>query len=307
MKNEFYYTSADSKTQIHAVEWIPQGEIKGVLQICHGMVEHINRYQEFAEYMTGKGYYVTGHDHLGHGASINSDADYGYFPESRGNQYVVGDIHKLRQMTMKKYPNVPYYMLGHSMGSFLLRQYLTMYGRGLSGAVIMGTGYQGKAILSFGQFVCRLIAGAKGWRYRSKFVNNLAFGGYNKRFEPGETSKEWLTSDRERCRRYVEDPLCSFIFTVAGYYQMFAGMKTLTKKEALDSIPKNIPILFVAGTDDPVGAFGKGVQKVYRKYKAAGIQDVSIKMYENARHEILNEVNREEVYKDIFHWMNGKM
>ena len=150
MKKEFCYPSRDGVTQIHAVEWIPEGEVKGVLQICHGMVEYINRYHDFAEYMCERGYYVTGHDHLGHGQSIRNEEDYGYFEEKKGNQFVIGDIQKLREMTIEKYPDVPYYMLGHSMGSFLLRQYLTMYGKGLSGAIIMGTGYQGSAVLNMG-------------------------------------------------------------------------------------------------------------------------------------------------------------
>ena len=306
MKQEFYYPSRDGKTQIHALEWVPEGKIKGVLQICHGMVEYIDRYHEFAEYMSENGYYVTGHDHLGHGKSIQSEEELGYFDETRGNQYVIGDIQKLREMTMKKYPDAPYYMLGHSMGSFLLREYLTMYGKGLDGAVIMGTGYQSALILNAGQLVCRVIAAFKGWKHRSRFVDNLSFGSYNKRFEPSENTKDWITSDREKRQKYVEDPLCSYMFTLGAYYQMFEGMKVLTKKESLERIPKDLPILFVSGKDDPVGAFGKSVTKVYEKYKSAGIHNVSIHLYKGDRHEILNEVDREKVYHDILRWIETK-
>ena len=306
MENEFYYPSRDSKTKIHAVEWVPEGEIKGVLQICHGMVEYIKRYRELGEYLAERGYYVTGHDHLGHGQSVQNESDYGYFNETKGNQYVIGDIHKLREITMKKYPDVPYYMLGHSMGSFLLRQYLTLSGKGLSGAIVMGTGYQGALILSAGQCICRIIATFKGWKYRSKFVDRLSFGGYNKRFEPGETSKEWITSDKERCRKYAEDPLCSFMFTLGAYYQMFEGMKVLTKSESMERIPKGLPMLFVSGKDDPVGGFGKGVEKVFAKYKEAGMQKLSLRFYEGDRHEILNETDREQVYEDLFQWIEDQ-
>ena len=305
MKKEFCYPSRDGVTQIHAVEWIPEGEVKGVLQICHGMVEYINRYHEFAEYMCERGYYVTGHDHLGHGQSIRNEEDYGYFEEKKGNQFVMGDIQKLREMTTEKYPDVPYYMLGHSMGSFLLRQYLTMYGKGLSGAIIMGTGYQRSAVLNMGQLVCRVIAAFKGWRYRSRFVDKLSFGSYNKRFEPGETSKDWITSDKDHRQKYVNDPLCSFMFTLGGYYQMFEGMKVLTRRESMERIPKDLPVLFVAGADDPVGAFGKGVEKVYKKYKTAGMQQVSMHLYEGDRHEILNETDREQVYEDLYQWIES--
>ena len=270
------------------------------------MVEYIDRYHEFAEYMSENGYYVTGHDHLGHGKSIQSEEELGYFDETRGNQYVIGDIQKLREMTMKKYPDAPYYILGHSMGSFLLREYLTMYGKGLDGAVIMGTGYQSALILNAGQLVCRGIAAFKGWKHRSRFVDNLSFGSYNKRFEPAETTKDWITSDREKRQKYVEDPLCSYMFTLGAYYQMFEGMKVLTKKESLERIPKDLPILFVSGKDDPVGAFGKSVTKVYEKYKSAGIHNVSIHLYQGDRHEILNEVDREKVYHDILRWIETK-
>ena len=305
MKQDFYYPSRDGKTQIHAIEWIPEGEMKGVLQICHGMVEYINRYDEFAEFMAGHGYYVTGHDHLGHGKSIQTEEDLGYFNEIRGNQYVIGDIHKLRELTMKKHPGVPYYMLGHSMGSFLLREYLTMYGTGLAGAIIMGTGYQGALVLNAGQLVCKVIAVFKGWKYRSKFVDNLSFGSYNKKFEPAETTKDWITSDKERKKKYVDDPLCSYMFTLGAYYQMFEGMKVLTRKDSIARIPKELPILFVSGEDDPVGAFGKGVIKVYEKYKSAGIHNLSIHLYKGDRHEILNEVNRKDVYEDLRRWIES--
>ena len=305
MKQEFYYPSRDGKTQIHAIEWIPEGEMKGVLQICHGMVEYINRYDEFAEFMAGHGYYVTGHDHLGHGKSIQTEEDLGYFNEIRGNQYVIGDIHKLRELTMKKHPGVPYYMLGHSMGSFLLREYLTMYGTGLAGAIIMGTGYQGALVLNAGQLVCKVIAVFKGWKYRSKFVDNLSFGSYNKKFEPAETTKDWITSDKERKKKYVDDPLCSYMFTLGAYYQMFEGMKVLTRKDSIARIQKELPILFVSGEDDPVGAFGKGVIKVYEKYKSAGIHNLSIHLYKGDRHEILNEVNRKDVYEDLRRWIES--
>ena len=157
-KREFTYPSKDGKTQIHAIEWIPEQEVKAVLQICHGMVEYIDRYHEFASYLAERGIYVTGHDHLGHGQSVNSEEEYGYFPQPDGNKCVALDIHNLRKITMEKYPDVPYFMLGHSMGSFLLRQYLTMFSKGLAGAVIMGTGHQPRMILSAGQMVCKLTA-----------------------------------------------------------------------------------------------------------------------------------------------------
>lgn len=306
MKREFKYPSRDGATEIHAVEWIPEGEVKAVLQICHGMTEYINRYDEFARFMNEHGIYVAGHDHLGHGESVQGEDCYGYFHETRGNHYVIGDIHKLRGITQRKYPETPYFMLGHSMGSFLLRQYLTMYGKGLAGAVIMGTGHHGALELSAGMAACRIVALVKGWKYRSDFINNLSFGGYNKKFRDDPAGATWLSSNAKNCERYAADPLCTFKFTVNGYYQMFKGMKVLTRKESLGKIPKDLPVLFVAGTDDPVGNFGKSVKLVYAKYRAAGIQDVKIKLYKGDRHEILNESDRQQVYQDLYRWMRKR-
>ena len=307
MKQEFYYPSGDEQTKIHGIVWRPETDVKAVLQICHGMVEYIDRYNDFAQYLAERGVCVVGHDHLGHGKSVQSEEHLGFFHESHGNKYVITDIHRLRRMTEKDYAGVPYFMMGHSMGSFLLRQYLTMRAEGLAGAIIMGTGYMPHGLLAAGQMVCRTIAAVKGWQYRSEFMNQLGMGGYNKQFEPSESTKDWITSDEEMRKKYEADPLCSFTFTVNGYYQMFAGMKGLTKKNAMDKIPGSRPVLVVSGAEDPVGSNGEGVARVFRKYERAGIQDVKMKLYPKGRHEILNESNREQVYEDLYQWMDDRI
>lgn len=305
MKQEFYFPSSDGQTKIHGIIWRPEKEVKAVLQICHGMVEYIDRYDEFANYLAERGICVTGHDHLGHGQSVQSEEMLGFFHETDGNKFVIADIHKLRRMTGKDYADVPYFMMGHSMGSFLLRQYLTMRAEGLAGAIIMGTGAMPYELLKAGQAVCKTIASAKGWKYRSDFVNQLGMGGYNKQFEPSESTKDWITSDEEMRKKYEADPLCSFTFTVNGYYQMFEGMKTLTKKGAAEKLPRELPVFFVSGAEDPVGANGEGVTKIFHKYEKAGIQDVTMKLYPKKRHEILNESGREEVYEDLYQWVSA--
>ena len=306
MKKEFTYPSRDGVTQIHGIMWMPEGEVKAVLQICHGMVEYIDRYDEFARFLAEQGYCVVGHDHLGHGKSIQSEEYYGYFHETKGNQYVIGDIHRLRLLAMKKYPEGPYFMLGLSMGSYLLRQYLTMYGNGLAGAIIMGTGYMGPVILGAGKCVCRAIAAVKGWKYRSALINNIGFGGFNRKFEPCDSPNTWVTSDEAIRSKYENDPLCGFTFTVNGYYQMFTGMQVLTKRKNMEKVPKDLPVFFVSGEDDPVGNFGKSVRKICRKYIDSGMKDVSIKLYPGDRHEILNETDRQQVYEDLYRWMEKK-
>ncbi|HIX63939.1 MAG TPA: alpha/beta hydrolase [Candidatus Mediterraneibacter colneyensis] len=304
MRDEFYFPSKDGNTEIHTMEWKPQGEVTAVLQICHGMIEYVGRYEEFAEFLCEKGYYVVGNDHLGHGKSVQAKSEYGFFNEKYGNVCVLGDMHTLRQRTMKKYPDVPYFILGHSMGSSLLRQYIQMYGNGLSGVILMGTvADHGKASLLFGKRLCRLMAAFRGWHYRSKMVDNLAIGGYNKKFKPAHTRADWITSDFERLEAYASDPLCSFRFTVNAYYNMFLGMLSTQRKEGVYMIPKSLPVLFVSGTEDPVGEFGKGVRKIYEKYRAAGIQDVTLRLYVGDRHEILNETDREQVFEDLLEWL----
>ena len=303
MRDEFYFPSKDGNTEIHTIEWKPEGEVKAVLQICHGMVEYIRRYDEFAQFLCGEGYYVVGNDHLGHGKSIQAKSEYGFFNEKYGNACVLGDMHTLRQRTEKKYPGVPYFMLGHSMGSSLLRQYIQMYGNGLSGAVLMGTvADHKKAALLFGKRLCRVMAAFRGWHYRSKMVDNLVLGAYNKKFKPARTRADWITSDNENLDMYVADPLCSFMSTVNAYYNVFSGMIGIQRKESVYMIPKGLPVLFVSGADDPVGEFGKGVRKIYEKYRAAGIRDVTLRLYTGDRHEILNETDRDQVYKDLLGW-----
>lgn len=303
MRDEFYFPSKDGNTEIHTMEWKPEGEVRAVLQICHGMMEYIRRYDEFAEFLCEHGYYVVGNDHLGHGKSIQAKSEYGFFNEKYGNACVLGDMHTLRQRTEKKYPGVPYFMLGHSMGSSLLRQYIQMYGNGLSGAVLMGTvADHKKAALLFGKRLCRVMAAFRGWHYRSKMVDNLVLGAYNKKFKPARTRADWITSDNENLDMYVADPLCSFMSTVNAYYNVFSGMIGIQRKESVYMIPKGLPVLFVSGADDPVGEFGKGVRKIYEKYRAAGIRDVTLRLYTGDRHEILNETDRDQVYKDLLGW-----
>ena len=301
MKNEFYYPSRDGETKIHAIEWVPEGEINAILQICHGMAEHIDRYHEFAEFLAKHGYYVVGNDHLGHGKSVTGPEKLGFFHEKDGNACVIADIQQLRIRTEKNYPKVPYFMLGHSMGSFLVRQYLGLYSGGLSGAIIMGTGEQSDIILGAGKLVCEMIALFKGWNYRSRFVNGFVVGGYEKKIGAG-----WLSKNLENIKRYEEDPLCGFMFTVNAYFHMFSGMLKMNYQEHHSKITKILPLFFVAGKEDPVGNYGKGVEQVYKRYQKNGYRNVKIKLYENDRHEILNELDREVVFEDILNWLESK-
>lgn len=307
-EKQFSFLSKDGKTKIHAVKWMPEsGEYRAVLQITHGMVEYIERYKPFAEFLNDQGVLVVGHDHLGHGASVASEEELGYFAEPDPSDTLVEDMHTLRTTVQAENPGVPYFMMGHSMGSFLLRQYLTMRAEGLAGAIVMGTGDMPYALLKAGQAVCKSISLTKGWHHRSHLVNQLGMGGYNRQFEPSDSTKDWITSDDSKRKEYEADPLCNFVFTVNGYYQMFEGMKVLTRRHAMDKIPVELPVIFVSGAEDPVGSNGVGVTRVFRKYEAHGMTDVEMKLYAGDRHEILNETDREEVYEDLYRWMEKRI
>ena len=298
-KQAFFYPSRDGLTQIHAIEWMPDGEVRGVLQIAHGMVEFIDRYDRFASFMAANGFCVVGNDHLGHGQSVTDASQLGYFAEPDGNLCLVEDMHRLREDTRAKHPDVPCFILGHSMGSFLTRQYIEMHGEGLAGAIILGTGQQPDAVLDFGIALSAVIQRIRGGHHRSAAVNRLAIGSYNASFEPARTRSDWLTRDEAVVDAFVSNPLNQFVFTVNGYYNMFRGMRYAQRQENLDRIPKTLPVLVASGTSDPVGDFGKAPRTVAEAYRKTGIRDVTLKLYPEDRHELLNELDRETVEHDL--------
>lgn len=300
---EFTYPSADRVTQIHAMQWIPDQKCTGILQIVHGMQEFIERYDAFARYLCSCGIMVVGNDHLGHGSSVRSDEYYGYFADKNPNRVVLSDIRYLHRQIQEANPNVPYLMLGHSMGSFLVRQYLCMHGSRLDGAIIMGTGWHSKEETALGKALCSLIAKRKGWMYRSPMITKMAMGSYNNRFEPARTKFDWLTRDEDIVDAYRHDKRTQFTFTLNGYYMLFTSLHYLTQSVNLRRMPKDLPVLFISGEMDPVGNFGLGVRSAMASFRTMGMRNVECILYPNDRHEVLNELNRQEVYEDIFDWM----
>ena len=306
-KEEFSFRSTSDVCNIRGVRYVPDEEPKAILQIAHGMQEFIDRYDDFAAYMVSKGYLVVGNDHLGHGESVNSTEDWGYFADQNGNKAVLDDLHEVTRITKEMYPNKPYFLLGHSMGSFYARQYLCEYGNELNAAIIMGTGFKPKIVAEMGMLVCRIIALFKGWHYRSTLVNNMAFGSYNKHFEPARTRVDWLTKDEKIVDWYLNEPKCSFSFTLNGYYNMFRGIAKLRDKNLLEKAPKELPVLFVSGKEDPVGSFGKDVEAAANSLKDVGMHEIELKLYPDDRHEILNELDKKQVYEDLYTWLEKKL
>lgn len=309
MREEFTFQSTDGKTQLHAVKHIPAQNPKAILQITHGMVEYIERYRGFADFMEENGFIVVGHDHLGHGHSAASKEDLGYFRENDPSGALVEDMHTLREIMQKGYPDLPYFMLGHSMGSYLLRQYIAQHGEGLSGAVLTGTGYSDpkttKSALTFVEVLTKLF----GSRHRSKLVRDMTYGKSYKKFDmTGATpTNSWLTKNQEIVRKYYSDPYCTYIFTLNGYKGLLESVLYTCDPENVGKIPKDLPILIASGEDDPVGDLGEGVRKVDRMFRLALIRDVTMKLYKGDRHEILNEYDKDQVYHDILAWINARI
>lgn len=302
-KVEFSFRSSCNECDIRYVKYIPNGRINAILQISHGMCEFIDRYDDFANYMCENGFLVVGNDHIGHGCSINTEDDWGYFYGEDGNRTLLDDIYKLTSIIKSEYSNVPYFILGHSMGSFYVRQYICEHGKEIDGAIIMGTGHLPLATLNLGMSMCKLFAMRKGWRHRSRAMYAMAFGQYNKKIPNNKTGAEWLTKDESIINRYISDPRCTFRFTLNGYYNMFLGMSRLHDNDLLNQVPKNLPILFVSGGEDPVGDYGEGVFAASNSLKNIGCINITTKIYPNDRHEILNETNKHEVYLDILNWL----
>ena len=302
----FSFPSADGRTTVHAVRWTPEdGKYRAILQITHGMVEYIERYRAFAEFLNDNGFLVVGHDHIGHGESVVSKDEWGYFAEYPSDT-VVADMHTLREMTQKEHPGVPYFMLGHSMGSYMLRKYLAIHGEGLAGAVIMGTGCIPDNTTKLAMFIAKMQAAFLGWHHRSKLLQKLSYDKYYHQFDltGKNASNSWLTKDEEIVKAYYADPKCTFVFTVNAYMGLFEAVLFDNQQENIEAVPKSLPLFFVSGAMDPVGGCGSGVKKVYNKFDVAGKEDITWKLYDNDRHEILNETDRDVVYHDILAWMN---
>ena len=305
MKQEFTFLSSNGLYNIHGVRWIPDGEVRGIVQISHGMCEYIERYDDFAKFLASYGLLVAGHDHIGHGLSVLKESDLGYFAEKDGAKCAVKDLHTVTEITKKLYPDVPYVLLGHSMGSFITSNYIEQYGDELDAAVLVGTGYNSNLVCAAGRFVNGIIAGLKGERHRSRLVFKLMFGSYNRKIENNKTSFDWITRDEEILAKYIADPYCNFTFTVNGNRALISFMQY--ENRHFDGIPKQLPILLTAGKCDPVGDYGKGVKKIYALLKKHGVKDVSVKLYDGMRHEIINETGRQQVYEDIYKWISKKI
>ena len=305
MRNDFWYDSCGAG-RIHYCKWSPEGQPKAVVQIVHGIAEFAERYDTFAEYLTSLGYVVVAEDHMGHGQSINGNGIQGYFHGGWFN--AVADTYKLLQDTMAEYSGLPYILFGHSMGSFMARTILCKYpDSGISGAVICGTGWQPHfvlpALLKVVEGICRKIGETKP----NEQLQGMVFGSYNKKVEHPRTPYDWLTRDAKIVDEYIAHPLCGFTASCGLLRDMMSGIYYIQQSSNLQKMKKDLPVFFIAGGDDPVGPYGKGVHKAADAFRKVGMQDVSVKIYPLCRHEILNEINKEDVFADVSAWIESKI
>lgn len=298
--------STDSKNNLNVIIWETEKEPIGVLQIVHGMAEYIDRYDNFAKYMTEQGFNVIGHDHLGHGHSVSDERDYGFFAEENGDKIIIEDMHSVTQYAREKWEELPNFILGHSMGSFCLRQYLTKYSNDVFGAIIMGTGWIPSAAALLGKTIATNTCKSKGSHTVNPLLIKLTLEPYNKPFAPARTNCDWLSRDEKQVDLYVNDKLCGFDFTAGAYKDFFTVLEKIAKNKQLIGMRKSLPILITSGSVDPVGG-KKACEKLNAQYKRCGIDDVTLKLWENDRHEILNELDKSDVYQYIYNWLKSKI
>lgn len=303
----FTFPSSDGLHLVSAVWWRPQGTPRGVVQLVHGISEYMGRYDSFARFLAGQGFAVVGHDHLGHGKTARDASEYGWFGDKDGWKYVLEDTHALFLRASEAYPDLPYFLMGHSMGSFVVRGYLIFWPGTVTGAILSGTGQEPPLTVAAGRLLSALLTRVSGPRAHSKLLNALSMGAYNKQFKPNRTGADWISRDTAVVDTYCADPLCRFLPTVSMFHDMMVGLQLLAKRENLRRMATDTPVLFFSGDRDPVGASGKGVKKVAGWFRKAGVKDITLKLYPEGRHEMLNELNREQVYQDILDWLEKHM
>jgi alpha-beta hydrolase superfamily lysophospholipase len=305
--SDYSFLSCNGKTNIHVRRCDPNGQVRGVVQIAHGIAEHVERYDKFAAFLAENGFVVAANDHLGHGKSINDESELGFFGENGGWELAVGDMHKLHEQLEAEFPGVPLFLFGHSMGSFLTRTYIIRYRTGLDGVIICGTGQQSQPVVTAGKLLADMEIKRHGVKYKSQKLNNLAFGKYNDGFAPVRTVSDWLSRDEAEVDKYNDDPLCGYIATSGLFRDMMNGLSYIGKMRNIERMKKDLPVLFISGDKDPVGENGHAVMRVYKSFVKSGMSDVTLKLYHDCRHELLNELNREEVYADVLAWLCGKL
>jgi len=302
---DFKFLTED-KTEIFTYRWLPDDDktIKAAVQIVHGMAEHAERYGEFAAFLADKGFAVYGDDHRGHGKTAGSLKNTGFFAKENGWNLVVNDEIELTKIIRKENPSIPVFLLGHSMGTFIIRDYIFTQSNSVDGVILSGTSCDPGVMANLGKMIAKWQIKKNGFKAKSPLLDKLSFGKFNSYFKPNRTAFDWLSTNDENVDRYIADPYCGSVFSAGFFYDLIYGVKKVNLFENIEKVSKKLPIFLISGEKDPVGNFTKGVMKVFNDYKKAKLTDVSYKFYKGFRHEILKETNRLEVYNDITDWLN---
>lgn len=299
-----YVPSTDGQNRLAYYAYAPTGVVpRAVIQICHGMREYTRRYEYVARKLCALGYAVCGHDHLGHGETAKDEADLGFIADKKGAQILVDDLYAVTKKIRADFEGLPVILLGHSMGSFVGRALVSQYPDAVDGFVISGTGGP-ESPTALGKLVAGAVALVRGKRHRSKLIHGMSMGGYTKKIGQNAPSSSWLTRDYDMVKKYDNDPFCNKIFTVGGFYDLFDLLGFISKRSWAKTLRRDLPILMISGDADPVGNYGRGVKVVYDRLCAASLTDVTLKLYGGARHELLNETNRDEVIDDLVAWLD---
>ena len=307
-REEFHFPSSDGVHQIHGLRWLPQDRTpRATVQLVHGISEYMDRYGPFARFLADHGFAVAGHDHLGHGGTALDKSEYGFFSDRDGWDYLVRDVKALHDDLTGRFPDVPHFLLGHSMGSFVARTYLIEYPGTVDGCLLLGTGQEAPALVAFGKAVSGTLCRLRGNRHHSALVTALSLGAYNAQFRPARTGADWISRDTAVVDAYVADPLCRFVPTVGMFRDMMDGLQRIADPKALARMDPHTPVGLFSGEADPVGSEGRGVEKVAGFFRRAGCRDLTVKLYPGARHELLNETNRQEVFSDLLSWLEARL
>ena len=305
MKSTEYKLKTHDNLEIQVYEWTPddQSKIKGIVQIAHGMAEHAKRYNDFANFLTDNGFVVFANDHRGHGKTAGDLKSVGFIGNKNGWDKIIADMKTLSNHAREKHVLKPYFIFGHSMGSFLSRKFVMDPGVKIEGAIFSGTTGNPGILGQIGILLTNVMLIFYPKNSDGKLMDKMSFGAYNHAFKPNRTKFDWLSRDNEQVDRYVQDPYCGTVFSIGFFNEMLKGILYISKQKNIVKTPEDLSILLISGDKDQVGKNGKGVIEVYNKYKKAGIKDISMKLFSDARHEILNETNKTEVYEFILDWL----
>ncbi len=296
------FLSKDGKNQVACYFFEPESRpFTGIVQISHGMCEYIERYEDLIRYLCENGFAVCGNDHLGHGHSAKTSEELGFFAEKGGDELLHEDLYQMTKLAKSRYPGIPLILYGHSMGSLIARRYITLYGEELAGVILSGTSGSQPAA-GFGVFLANLIGKVRGSHHRSKLIDRLSIGNFNSRFRPEKGDSLWLSRDQAQVERYNRNPLTNYRFTAYGFRDMFRLVQKVSGKKWAEQVPKALPILLISGAEDPVGNFGKGVREVEKLLREAGVSDLTCNLIPEDRHEILFELDRDEVFRYLLDW-----